>query len=651
MAVSVCSCTLDHFDIVSTLPCPPSTTRAECFDAGTLEPASAGRGPALPDEAVGGSGGGGGTPSATPNGLSAGAETVPDAGVVLTPPTRVIDKLDLLFMIDNSVSMRDKQNVLGLVNTNLITALAEPPCVPLEEGPGFLAGAPCPDGQTRAFQPLTDIHVGIITSSLGDVGAGVACVGGETDDRAQLLGSLPRGILTGAAPDGFLRWTPESDAAAFNQSFQLLTYAVGESGCGWEMGLESWFRFLMDPYPVRELVRVACPGSGSDLPNCVQPATDADNRILLDDVLLAQRERFLRPDSLVAIVMLTDENDCSTPAGTQSWVPFAITDSRPMFRASSTCGDNPNHPCCYSCQIGVPDVCNEPLDAVCGADTPNRLPPEADGQNLRCFDQRRRFGSDFLFPTERYATALRSRQLCWSSLSLDPATCSWPEDIVDNPLYASGQRTPDDVFLTGIVGVPWQALASSVDARNRPLAADVLRFKSAAELGPGDWAQILGEPHESPPIPPMDPFMRESVTPRAGVLPGNAVNGREYDTASGTDTPDDLEYACIFPLPTPRRCDLIDPETGEACDCFAGSDTPLCEQLPGTSPPGTTQYWAKAYPGLRQLDVLRQYGANSVVASVCARKVLREDAAAPDFAYRPALNALVERLQQRLGAR
>jgi hypothetical protein len=70
------------------------------------------------------------------------------------------------------------------------------------------------------------------------------------------------------------------------------------------------------------------------------------------------------------------------------------------------------------------------------------------------------------------------------------------------------------------------------------------------------------------------------------------------------------------------------------------------------SAPGTTQYWGKAYPGLRQLQVLKDVGAethNSVVASICARNTT--EPALPDFGYRPAMAALVERLQTQLEQR
>jgi tRNA pseudouridine synthase 10 len=55
------------------------------------------------------------------------------------------------------------------------------------------------------------------------------------------------------------------------------------------------------------------------------------------------------------------------------------------------------------------------------------------------------------------------------------------------------------------------------------------------------------------------------------------------------------------------------------CDCtdFGGDSfqNPLC-QAPGGAF-DTTQRYAKAYPSLRQLQVLNDYGANSIVASIC----------------------------------
>jgi hypothetical protein len=336
-----------------------------------------------------------------------------------------------------------------------------------------------------------------------------------------------------------------------------------------------------------------------------------------------------------------------------------------MFKASSTCASDPNAECCYSCPRQPPEGCS--ADPACAADpaNPDRVAPGLDGRNLRCFEQKRRFGEDFLYPTRRYVNALTRPQLCWSAPDLSSEGCP-PAELYDNPLL-SGGRLASEVLLAGIIGVPWQALASNRDAEGNVLTReDVLRFKPYRELNAdGVWPQILGEPGVpwqaatgskpevpgTPRTPPLLPQMVESTQfPRPAVGPGNALNGRDYDTtlsaAAGIGTPDDLQYACIFPLAVPRDCTLLDPNV-DNCDCYAGTlDRPLCEQTPGVTPPGTTQYWAKANPGLRQLEVLKGFGdqtTNAIVASICARNT--SDPSRPDFGYRPAMAAIIERLQ------
>jgi hypothetical protein len=44
--------------------------------------------------------------------------------------------------------------------------------------------------------------------------------------------------------------------------------------------------------------------------------------------------------------------------------------------------------------------------------------------------------------------------------------------------------------------------------------------------------------------------------------------------------------------------------------------------------------------------VLERYGQNAILASICARNVT--DPTAPDYAYRPALAAVLERLSEQL---
>ena len=69
--------------------------------------------------------------------------------------------------------------------------------------------------------------------------------------------------------------------------------------------LEAVYRFLIDPKPYQSITTATCPGT---MEPCAIPQG-------IDQTLLAQRAAFLRDDSAVAIVNITDENDCSTVEG------------------------------------------------------------------------------------------------------------------------------------------------------------------------------------------------------------------------------------------------------------------------------------------------------------------------------------------------
>jgi hypothetical protein len=160
--------------------------------------------------------------------------------------------------------------------------------------------------------------------------------------------------------------------------------------------------------------------------------------------------------------------------------------------------------------------------------------------------------------------------------------------------------------------------------------------------------------------------MIEAVAPRSGthpLLPQGTIAPPDAptpttDAISGHEqTPpkqNDLQYACTYELDTPRDCTAL--AEGQGCDCEQDeieAGRPLC-QPPGGGPTGTTQYYAKAYPGVRQLRVLQGIGEQAVVASICP-KVVRastsDPVADPDYGYNPAVNAIVDRLGAQLGDR
>jgi hypothetical protein len=98
----------------------------------------------------------------------------------------------------------------------------------------------------------------------------------------------------------------------------------------------------------------------------------------------------------------------------------------------------------------------------------------------------------------------------------------------------------------------------------------------------------------------------------------------------------DLQYACIFPRPSATT-----PCIDTTCDCFyrhPGDNNPLCQDPSGNYV--QNQLYAKAYPGLRELELAKELGG--VAASICPRNLT--DPGAQDYGYRPALEALVKEI-------
>jgi hypothetical protein len=548
-------------------------------------------------------------------------------------------KLDVLFVIDNSLSMGDKQELLIRPVPELVERLVNPRCVDTSGRPLATPAsptAPCTAG-SREFAPVTDLHVGVITSALG--AAGKTCAPGGTatprdSDRGELIAPL-----RGAPHDGqgFLGYDGTQDLSTFLGQVAANVQAAGEQGCGYESTQEAWYRFLVDPEPPSAMV--------FDGSVTVAQGTNT--------TLLAQRAAFLRPDSGVVIVLLSDENDCSMIDYGLGWL---VANEGRLPRSVSKCAENPNDRCCFDCrQSTIPTGCPLPAqDPECQKDMgegfgAGALASYEDAANLRCWQQKRRFGFDLLFPIQRYVDGLTNTTVMnRSGLG------------VPNPLFAGG-RHPSLVTLVGIVGVPWQDLATDATL-GTPGELELMSYQELSARGRFDLA--IGSPDASPPVSPTDPFMLESVDPRSGANPVTGqpvvasdstdplatINGHEVFTGQNSFR-DDLQYACIFPLVTPRDCTQPEYTTTDfalrkGCDCgerFMGRNRPLC-QPPQGGADGTTQYFAKAYPGTRHLRVLQGLGPRGVVGSICPRNT--SDPASQDYGYGPVVQALMTRLRQ-----
>jgi hypothetical protein len=559
---------------------------------------------------------------AAPDGSSGGP--VEEADKPLVPATKV----DLLFAIDNSSSMGDKQSLLGTSVSRILRRLTEA----------------SPD-----HKPILDLHVGVISSSLGNQGGDVCAEQNpRTNDRAHLLNKDAAGNVPKGAEAGFLTFGPGglTDVSELETAAKSLILGAGQDGCGFEAQLESLYRFLIQPDPPSSITR------------------GPDDKVVLgpvDDDLLAQRKAFLRPDSAVAIVMLTDEDDSHVDPGWdhgRGWAFASRTYPGSMVRRGTTaqgttaprgtiaCDTDPGSPDCISCEAcNKDDACKAKQDAHCsksgldGSSGPGfdgYYGPLDDDLNVRWFHLKQRYGVDPQFPIDRYVRGLSFRKVPNRDTEHDATTGAYVHaETCTNPLFAA------------------QLPASSKEeyckmpegARSRQLVMFQLIGGLPPALAPigaaPNWTALLGQNPDKFDFTGIDPHMIQSITPRPGVGGGDPdlprgqngtdpVHGREWDTKNK-----DLQYACTVALPEPRSCAGYD----GACDCaddpaHAGTpagNAPLCKE-DGSA----VQTRAKAYPTIRELRVVKGLGDRGLAGSICA--------ADPSSGYAPLLENFATKL-------
>ncbi len=177
-------------------------------------------------------------------------------------------KVDLLFVVDDSASMLEEQGAL----TDQIEAMVRE----------LVAPEPGPDGRP-APPAVGDLHVAVVTTDLGTQGIEVAGCDPAGGGAGLLLAAgaacSPAGAPARCEADQcpwFARScdSPRDDPAIWEGV--ACVAAVGTQGCGIEQPLEASLVALTEQ-------------SGPGRPN----------------------EGFLREDSLLAIVYITDEDDCS----------------------------------------------------------------------------------------------------------------------------------------------------------------------------------------------------------------------------------------------------------------------------------------------------------------------------------------------------
>ena len=224
-------------------------------------------------------------------------------------------KLDLLFMIDNSSSMQPLQDKLAKNLPVLVQGLTA-----------------LPGG-------LPDIHIAVVSSS--------SQPGMTTDIPGCTPSQVENGVFQHAFNPTGIAGHPECDGLTLNGSFISAEAGVapnftgniedvfsciallGEAGCGFEHQFGSIERALDPLHPI------------------------------------AENAGFLRDDAYLAVVLLTNEDDCSAPANTALFNDESGTSADPLGRLAS-----------YRCtEFGI--LCD-------GKRPPHTLPPETTVQETGC---------------------------------------------------------------------------------------------------------------------------------------------------------------------------------------------------------------------------------------------------------------------------
>jgi hypothetical protein len=584
-------------------------------------------------------------------------------------------KLDVLFTVQNSASMVGVGPYVQASIQSMFDRLVNPNCVDASGNVvGVSSSGACTTGSLE-FQPVQDIHVGIVTTSLGGRG-GDQCpdtatnpanpsLNAHADDQGQLINRIGANEtpLADASPSNFLAWFPGVSANAGQPAppvpaigsesqlvgdFEAILADTGLHGCGFTAPLEAWYRFLIQPDPYASITN-----SGSQ-------ATYSG----VDGTLLQQRHDFLRPDSTVAIVLVAIENDRSADPLSidgQGWAfenaAFPGSPNGAAPEGTIECQTNPEDPSCTSCAFiqGATDFATEcPDDPPAGTD--GYLDPSDDALNVRFFHMKQRFGLDPQFPITRYATGLQSTTVPDSAHEHDSMGNYSPTLDCTNPLFATGlptsasaelcaltpgPRLPSQVFFTVIGGVPHQLLQSNPSDPDSP---------QKPALSASDWTAILGADPLDYDFTGADFHMLESEQPRAqSSCPPTAaddcdpINGRERNTNKG-----DLQFACTFQLTAPIDCSQA-ANTG-ACACATGAlddGSQLCEK-DASGDYTQTQINGGAYPTIRALALAEGLGGQAVVSSLCPIHTTEATPGDPLYAYRPAFTALVDRLSSTL---
>jgi hypothetical protein len=198
------------------------------------------------------------------------------------------EKLDLLFIVDNSSSMKEEQLALRSEFPRLIRQL--------------VSGDHDADGKLD-HRPLTDLHIGVVSSNMGADPRVRGCEELGDDGLLQHTGNLARDPSLTCTPSypSFLGYSRGAAALdALTTDFGCIA-ALGTGGCGFEQHLESALKAL---WPASQPDLSFFGGTGAATSGTTGHG-DRENAGFL-------RLGVGRDAATLAVVAIADEDDCST---------------------------------------------------------------------------------------------------------------------------------------------------------------------------------------------------------------------------------------------------------------------------------------------------------------------------------------------------
>lgn len=207
--------------------------------------------------------------------------------LVQTLEVTSVDQVDLLFMVDNSNSMSEEQASLAAEFPRMVEILASGDF----ELDGNLDG---PDD----FEPVGSLNVGVITSDMGTGGFTVpTCAASDFGDDGILRTSGNTATGCAATYPSFLNFEPGDggDPGAFATDVACVA-TVGTGGCGFEQQLEAILKALSPSAPT------AWTSDDFRAPSFFHGTSGHGDGV---------NAGFVRDRSVLAIIPVTDEEDCS----------------------------------------------------------------------------------------------------------------------------------------------------------------------------------------------------------------------------------------------------------------------------------------------------------------------------------------------------